>query len=46
MHNTMYYAAMLGGKVRPLKTRLGIIAPRGGNDRVMVQREAGQEEPQ
>ena len=45
MNNTMYYAAMLGGQVRPLKARLGIIAPRGGNDRAIAQREAEQEEP-
>ena len=46
MNNTMYYAAMLGGEVRSLKARLGIIAPRGGNDRAMAQRETGQEEAQ
>jgi len=46
MNNTMYYAAMLGGHVRPLKARLGIIAPRGGNDRIIAEREAEQEEPQ
>ncbi len=46
MNNTMYYAALLGGKVRSLKARLGIIAPRGGNDRVMAQHETAQEEPQ
>jgi soluble lytic murein transglycosylase len=46
MNNTMYYAALLGGQVRSLKARLGIIAPRGGIDRVMAQRAAEQEEPQ
>jgi soluble lytic murein transglycosylase len=46
MNNTMYYAAMLGGPVRSLKARLGIIAPRGGDDRLLAQREAAQEEPQ
>jgi len=46
MNNTMYYAAMLGGQVGSLKARLGVIAPRGGNDRVMAQRETGQEAPQ
>lgn len=46
MNNTMYYAALLGGQARPLKARLGIIAPRGGNDRAMAQREVTQEEPQ
>ena len=45
MNNTMYYAALLGGQVRSLKARLGIIAPRGGNDRVMAQRETEQQEP-
>ncbi len=46
MNNTMYYAALLGGQVRSLKARLGIIAPRGGNDRVMAQRETERGEPQ
>jgi soluble lytic murein transglycosylase len=46
MNNTMYYAALLGGQVRSLKARLGIIAASGGNDRVMAQRETEQEEPQ
>ena len=46
MSNTMYYAALLGGQARSLKARLGIIAPRGDNDRAMVQRETEQEEPQ
>jgi soluble lytic murein transglycosylase len=46
MNNTMHYASLLGGQVRSLKARLGIIAPRGGNDRVMAQRETEQEEPQ
>ena len=46
MNNTMYYAALLGGQARSLKARLGVIAPRGGNDRAMAQREASQEEPQ
>ena len=46
MNNTMYYAALLGGQVRPLKARLGVIAPRGGNDNLIAQREAAQEEPQ
>ena len=35
MNNTMYYAAMLGGTARSLKARLGIVAPRGGSDRVI-----------
>lgn len=43
MNNTMYYSAMLGGTPRSLKARLGIIAPRGGNDRVTAQRETEQE---
>ena len=46
MNNTMYYAALLGGQVRSLKARLGIIAPRGGNDRVAAQRETRQEKAQ
>jgi len=45
MNNTMYYAALLGGQVHSLKTRLGTIAPRGSNDRLIAQREAEQEEP-
>ncbi len=45
MNNTMYYAAMLGGQVRSLKARLGTIAPRGGNDKLMAQRAAEEEEP-
>ena len=28
--NTVYYAAVLGGDPRPLKARLGVIPPRGG----------------
>ena len=39
MNNTMYYAAMLGGPVRSLKDRLGIVAPRGGADGVIAQGE-------
>lgn len=46
MNNTMYYAAILGGQVRSLKARLGTIAPRGGKDKLIAQREAEQEEPQ
>ena len=46
MNNTMYYAAILGGQVRSLKTRLGTIAPRGGKDKLMAQRAAEEEEPQ
>ena len=46
MNNTMYYAALLGGQVLSLKARLGTIAPRGGNDKLIAQREAAQEEPQ
>ena len=46
MNNTMYYAAMLGGPVRSLKARLGIIAPHGGNDGVMARRESEEDEPQ
>jgi soluble lytic murein transglycosylase len=47
MNNTMYYAAILGGQVRTLKARLGVIAPRGGSgDRLVAQREAAQGEPQ
>ena len=46
MNNTMYYAAMLGGQVRSLKARLGTIAPRGGNDKLMAQRVAEEEQPQ
>jgi soluble lytic murein transglycosylase len=46
MNNTMYYSALLGGRVRSLKARLGIIAPRGGSDGVVAQRETEQEEPQ
>ncbi len=45
MNNTMYYAALMGGQVRSLKARLGTIAPRSGNDRIVAQREAEQEEP-
>ena len=45
MSNTMYYAAILGGPVRSLKDRLGVIAPRGGTDRIMAQREIEQGEP-
>jgi soluble lytic murein transglycosylase len=45
MNNTMYYAALLGGQARSLKARLGTIAPRGGNDKFIAQREAAQEEP-
>jgi peptidoglycan lytic transglycosylase len=39
MNNTMYYAAMLGGPVRSLKDRLGIVAPRGSNDGVFTRGE-------
>jgi len=46
MNNTMYYAAMLGDPVRSLKARLGMIAPRGGKDRAVAQREMQQGEPQ
>ena len=46
MSNTMYYAALLGGQVRSLKARLGVIAPRSGNDRLVARRELAQEEPQ
>ncbi|MFH1603959.1 MAG: hypothetical protein ABIH03_08635, partial [Pseudomonadota bacterium] len=46
MSNTMYYAALIGGEVRSLKARLGVIAPRGTNDRSVAQREFEQEEPQ
>ena len=46
MNNTMYYAAILGGQVRSLKARLGTIAPRGGNDKLMGQRAAEAKEPQ
>ncbi|MFH1045325.1 MAG: transglycosylase SLT domain-containing protein [Pseudomonadota bacterium] len=46
MNNTMYYAAILGGQVRSLKARLGVIAPRGGNDTLAAQRAAAEEEPQ
>jgi len=45
MNNTMYYAAILGGQARSLKARLGTIAPRGGSDKLIAQREAEQEEP-
>ena len=45
MNNTMYYSALLGGQVRSLKTRLGTIAPRGGNDKLIAKRDAEQEEP-
>ncbi len=45
MNNTMYYAALTGGQVRSLKARLGTIAPRGGGDKLIAQREAEQEEP-
>ncbi|MGA8054398.1 MAG: transglycosylase SLT domain-containing protein [Burkholderiales bacterium] len=31
MSNTMYYAVLLGGDTRPLKARLGVIPPRGGD---------------
>jgi len=46
MNNTMYYAAILGGQVRSLKARLGVIAPRGGKDKLMAQRAAEEEQPQ
>ncbi len=46
MSNTMYYAALLGGQVHALKARLGVIAPRGGSERVVAQREIAQDEPQ
>lgn len=39
MNNTMYYAAMLGGPVRSLKDRLGIVAPRGSDDGVIARGE-------
>ncbi len=45
MNNTMYYAAMLGGSVRTLKARLGVIAPRGAADKLMAQRAAEEGEP-
>ena len=45
MNNTVYYAALLGGQVSSLKTRLGTIAPRGGSDKLIAKREAEQEEP-
>ena len=40
MVNTLYYAALRGGAVRPLKERLGIIAPRSLADHI-VSREEG-----
>ena len=46
MNNTVYYAAMLGGQVRSLKARLGVIAPRGGKDKLVAQRAAAEDEPQ
>ena len=46
LNNTMYYAAMLGAQERSLKARLGMIAPRGGNDRFAAQRQSEQEGPQ
>jgi len=46
MNNTMYYAAILGGQARSLKTRLGTIAPRGGRDKLVAQRAFEEEEPQ
>jgi len=46
MNNTMYYAAILGGQARSLKTRLGTIAPRGGRDNLAAQRAVEEEEPQ
>jgi soluble lytic murein transglycosylase len=46
MNNTMYYAAMLGGRVLSLKARLGTIAPRGGKDTLLAQRAAEVGEPQ
>ncbi|MGP1682315.1 MAG: transglycosylase SLT domain-containing protein, partial [Giesbergeria sp.] len=46
MNNTMYYAALLGGRERSLKARLGIIAPRGGYDSAAAQRATGREQPQ
>jgi soluble lytic murein transglycosylase len=46
MNNTMYYAAMLGAQEHSLKARLGMIAPRGGNDRLGAQRQTEQEEAQ
>jgi soluble lytic murein transglycosylase len=46
MNNTVYYAALLGGQVRSLKARLGVIAPRGGNDKLIAQHEVEQDEPQ
>ncbi|MCC6610919.1 MAG: lytic transglycosylase domain-containing protein [Burkholderiales bacterium] len=33
MSNTVYYAAIYGGEVRPLKERLGVTPARGGGDR-------------
>ena len=39
MNNTMYYAAMLGGPVRSLKDRLGIVAPRDSVDGVVARGE-------
>ncbi len=39
MNNTMYYAAMLGTPPRSLKARLGVIAPRGGEDSRITQAE-------
>ncbi len=32
MSNTMYYAALYGGEIRPLKTRLGTIPPKRGGE--------------
>ncbi len=46
MNNTMYYAALLGGPERSLKARLGVIAPRGGSDSAVAQRETAEEGPQ
>jgi soluble lytic murein transglycosylase len=45
MNNTMYYSALMGGQARSLKARLGTIAPRGGSDKLVAQREVEQEEP-
>jgi soluble lytic murein transglycosylase len=41
MSNTVYYAAVMGGESRPLKARLGVIAPRGGERLMSVKLESG-----
>ena len=42
MANTVFYSAVLGGPLRTLKERLGVIAPRASADRIAALRDSAQ----